>query len=228
MNLCVIPARGGSKRIPRKNIREFCGKPIIAWSIEAAVSSGCFDQVIVSTDCIEIADIARSWGAEVPFIRPHELANDFSATRPVVVHAIRELFEIYGQFEITCCLYATAPFVRPIDLQKAMSLLKENDAPFVFSASSFRYPTQRAIRKLKSNGVEWVYPEYRSSRSQDLEETYHDAAQFYFGLSHAFCSNLDTVSPQSQMYILPNFRVHDIDTIEDWQRAELFFNVLNK
>lgn len=228
MNLCVIPARGGSKRIPRKNIRDFCGKPMIAWSIEAAISSGCFQQVVVSTDNDEIADIARSWGAQAPFIRPHELANDFSATRPVIVHAIREMIDVYGELETVCCLYATAPFVLPEDLQKGLVLLKENNAPFVFSATTFNYPIQRAIRKLKSNGVEWIYPEYRCSRTQDLEVTYHDAAQFYFGSSHAFCSSLETVSPQSQMYLLPSFRVHDIDTIEDWQRAELFFNALNK
>ena len=226
MNLCVIPARGGSKRIPRKNIRDFCGKPMIAWSIEAAHASECFDRVIVSTDDDEIAKVARAWGAEVPFMRPAELADDYIATRPVVNHAINEFSQRYGVPTWVCCLYPTAPFVTPADLRQAQVQLKDQQADFVFSAATFAYPIQRAFRMLRDGGLERCYPQYRNTRSQDLEEAYHDAGQFYWGRCQAFLDGMDSVSAHSRAFVLPRHRVHDIDTEEDWMRAETVFLAL--
>lgn len=228
MNLCVIPARGGSKRIPRKNIRAFCGKPMIACSIEAALASGCFDQVIVSTDDAEIADVARLWGAAVPFMRPSELADDYATTRCVINHAIREATQLYGEIDKVCCLYATAPFVSPDDLRSALQMLEDQQVDFVFSAATFAYPIQRAFRMTASSGLERIQPEHRNTRSQDLERTFHDAGQFYWGLAQSFLNEIDIISPKGRAYLLPLYRVHDIDTIEDWERAEIFFSTLGK
>lgn len=227
-NLCIIPARGGSKRIPRKNIREFCGKPMIAWSIEAACASGCFDRIIVSTDDAEIADVSRQWGADVPFMRPPDLADDYATTRSVVIHAIREATKLYGEVNRTCCLYPTAPFVTPDDLRSALQMQQVHQVDFVFSAASFAYPIQRAFRMTASGGLERIQPEHRNTRSQDLEETFHDAGQFYWGLAQAFVNGIDVISPGGRAYVLPRFQVHDIDTIEDWDRAELVFRALRK
>lgn len=227
MNLCVIPARGGSKRIPRKNIKEFCGKPMIAWSIDAANSSGCFEHIIVSTDDEEIAAVAERFGAEVPFIRPAELANDHAATRPVVNHAIREVEKLYGMPHYVCCLYSTAPFLTAKDLRNAFDKLIVDRVDFVFSAATFASPIQRAFRIAENGGVKRIYPEHRLTRSQDLEEAYHDAGQFYWGRANAFLADTDSVSEGSRPFILPRYRVHDIDTQEDWTRAELMFRVLS-
>jgi len=226
MNLAIIPARGGSKRIPRKNIKSFCGKPMIAWSIEVAQASGCFDRIIVSTDDEEIAKIARQWGAEVPFMRPAELADDHATTRPVVNHAIREATRLYGAPEAVCCLYPTAPFVTVEDLRRGLHMLQEEKVDFVFTAATFAYPIQRAFRRTATGGLERIQPEHRNTRSQDLEEAFHDAGQFYWGLSQSFLDERDTVSEQSRALMLPRFRVHDIDTEEDWLRAETVFSAL--
>lgn len=225
MNLAIIPARGGSKRIPRKNIKPFCGKPMIAWSIEAAKASGCFDRIIVSTDDEEIAEVARQWGAEVPFMRPAELADDHATTRPVVNHAIREATRLYGAPEAVCCLYPTAPFVTVEDLRRGLQMLKEEKVDFVFTAATFAYPIQRAFRRTATGGLERIQPEHRNTRSQDLEEAYHDVGQFYWGSAMAFLSKEDMVSTGSRVLIIPRWRVHDIDTVEDWLRAELYFQV---
>lgn len=225
--LCVIPARGGSKRIPRKNIREFCGKPIIAWSIEAAQKAGCFDRIIVSTDDSEIAAIAKKWGAEIPFMRPPELSDDMTATRPVVNHAIREIEKESGLPEFVCCIYATAVFLQSDDLQKGWKRVQENGVDFAFSVTSFPYPIQRALRVLQGGGVEMFQPEHRLTRSQDLEEAYHDAGQFYWGKTAAFLSDKPTFGTMSVPIVLPRFRVQDIDTMEDWTRAELMFKALS-
>ena len=222
----IIPARGGSKRIPRKNIRDFCGKPMIAWSIEAAKASGCFDRVVVSTDDEEIAQVAQEWGAEVPFMRPAELANDYAATRPVVNHAIGEITRLFGAPDAVCCLYPTAPFVTIEDLRRGLEMLEEGKADFVFTAATFAYPIQRAFRRTEKGSLERIYPEHRNTRSQDLEETFHDAGQFYWGRTDAFLAEIDTVSEKSRVLLLPRYRVHDIDTEEDWQRAELIFQAL--
>lgn len=226
MNLCVIPARGGSKRIPRKNIKEFCGKPMIAWSIEAAKDSDCFDRIIISTDDEEIAEVARSYGAEVPFMRPAELADDHTATRPVVNHAISETTQLFGAPTAVCCLYPTAPFITVEDLRCGLTMLADVSTDFVFTAATFAYPIQRAFRLTATGGLERLQPEHRNTRSQDLEEAYHDAGQFYWGSRQAFQDEIDTVSEKSRVVLLPRFRVHDIDTEEDWVRAETVFAAL--
>lgn len=222
----IIPARGGSTRIPRKNIREFCGKPMIAWSIEAAKASGVFDRIIVSTDDEEIAATARRHGAEIPFVRPAELADDTTATRDVIVHAIRTLAEAADPPEIVCCLYPTAPFVRIDDLRGALHRLETEGADFAFSVTSFPYPIQRALRIGEDGGLSMFWPEHRWTRSQDLSDAYHDAGQFYWGRTQAYLERRDAFASGSIPIVLPRFRVHDIDTEEDWERAELVFRAL--
>ena len=178
MNICVIPARGGSKRIPRKNIKTFNGKPIIAYSIEAALASSCFDKVIVSTDDEEISEVAKDFGAEVPFIRPVEISNDFAATNPVISHAVDWMENQGNLINHVCCLYATAPFIDPNSISNAYKKFKDMKADFCFSVTSFPFPIQRAIKINKSGKVGLFQPEHFHSRSQDLEETYHDAGNF--------------------------------------------------
>ncbi|PSF12968.1 pseudaminic acid cytidylyltransferase [Marinobacter shengliensis] len=226
--LAVIPARGGSKRIPRKNIKEFCGKPMIAWSIEAALESKCFDHVIVSTDDREIAEVAQQYGAEVPFFRPQELADDHTATRPVINHAIEEAASRWGMPDCVCCIYATAPFIQAGDLRSAFDMLDQGTAKFVFSAGRFAYPIQRGFRVNDAGRVERLWPEHRYTRSQDLEEAYHDAGQFYWGRTGAFLDFEDPMSVEGIAYVLPGTRVHDIDTKEDWAVAELIFKALGQ
>lgn len=224
--VAIIPARGGSKRIPRKNVRDFCGKPMIAWSIEAAEQSGCFDRIVVSTDDAEIAKIACAWGAETPFVRPEDLSDDRTGTRPVVCHAIRQLQESGVQPDLVCMLYATAPFVRPQDLKKGLEVLTASDRAFAFTVASFDYPIQRALRMLPGGGVEMIYPEHAESRSQDLEDACHDAGQFYWGRTQAFLQDLPLFSHHSIAIPVPRHRAQDIDTLEDWRRAELLVRLM--
>ncbi|RUO43774.1 pseudaminic acid cytidylyltransferase [Aliidiomarina taiwanensis] len=225
MNLAVIPARGGSKRIPRKNIKNFCGKPMIAWSIQAALASNCFDKVIVSTDDLEIADIAEQYGASIPFIRPATLSDDYTGTTAVVRHAIDSLNSMGEDYALTACIYATAPFVSGLLLKEAMSRLTNHVSDFVFSVTEFSYPIQRALRINSSGRVEMMNPEYGSSRSQDLEPAYHDAGQFYVGKTASWGTK-GVLSTDSLPFVLPNYRVQDIDTPDDWKRAELMFRAL--
>lgn len=226
MKVAVIPARGGSKRIPRKNIKEFCGKPMIAYSIEAAIKSGCFDKVIVSTDDTEIAEVARAYGAEVPFIRPEELSNDYAGTIPVIQHSANWLLEQDYDPKLICCLYATAPFVTADAITKGLQQLKDTCAAYAFSATSYAFPIQRAFKIKSSLGVEMFEPERFNTRSQDLEEAYHDAGQFYWGTTDAWLTEKVIFGPESTPVILPRHRVQDIDTPEDWQRAELLFKAM--
>lgn len=223
MNVAIIPARGGSKRIPRKNIKEFCGKPMIAWSIEAAKQSGLFDHVIVSTDDAEIAKVAKKWGADVPFVRPAALSDDFVGTGPVVKHAVEWVSQKIGPVELVCTIYATAPFIKPIDLIHGMELLIKNKSQIVFTATSFPFPVQRAIKIDKKGRVEMFQPEHYKTRSQDLEEAYHDAGQFYWSRVDAVINETCGFSDASIALILPRYQVQDIDTLEDWQSAELMF-----
>ena len=226
MRLCVIPARGGSKRIPRKNIKNFNGKPMIAYSIEAAFQSQCFDKVIVSTDDTEIASVSRTYGAETPFIRPNELADDHTGTLPVIKHAI-DWLELNGiEPELVCCLYATAPFIQIKDLHESYLQLLQTQANYCFSVTSYAFPIQRAIKITKQDRVEMFYPEHFCTRSQDLKEAFHDAGQFYWGQAAAFKQMKLLFSEYSSPYILPRFLVQDIDTPEDWMRAELMYQVL--
>ncbi len=223
MKIAVIPARGGSKRIPGKNIRDFCGKPIIAYSIEQAIKSELFDRVIVSTDDEEIALVAKNHGADIPFIRPPDISDDFTGTNAVVKHAI-EWFQQQGQtIEFACCIYATAPFVQTRYLQEGYEKLVESNSSFAFSVTSFAFPIQRAIRINMQGKVEAIWPENINKRSQDLEDTFHDAGQFYWGTAAAFLQNRVTFSTESISVIVPRFLVQDIDTEEDWFRAELMF-----
>ena len=185
MRLAVIPARGGSKRIPRKNVKTFCGKPMIAWSIGAALESGCFDRVIVSTDDDEIADVAITHGAAVPFRRPAGLADDFTPTVPVIAHAIGWQQQSAAVSSV-CCLYATAPFVRAGDLRAGLNRLEAERADYAFSATTYGFPIQRAIRVTEDGRVSMFHPEHAGTRSQDLEEAWHDAGQFYWGTAAAW------------------------------------------
>jgi pseudaminic acid cytidylyltransferase len=226
VKLAVIPARGGSKRIPRKNIRPFCGKPIIAWSIEAARESGCFDRVVVSTDDAEIAEVARRSGAEAPFVRPAELSDDQTGTIAVVRHAIEWQMANGTAPRLVCCIYATAPFVRAGDLRRGLDELERGDADFALSVTKYPFPIQRAIRIDARGRTAMFYPEYFSTRSQDLDEAYHDAGQFYWGWARAWIAAETVFGPNSAAIVLPTHRVQDIDTVEDWARAEWMFQAL--
>ncbi|MEL0609374.1 pseudaminic acid cytidylyltransferase [Vibrio echinoideorum] len=226
MKIAIIPARGGSKRIPRKNIKDFHGKPMIAYSIEAALTSGCFDKVIVSTDDAEIAEVASAYGADTPFLRPVNISNDYATTMDVMEHAIQWCLNAGWELEAVCCLYATAPFVRASDLRKGHDLLNKSDVQYVFSATSFPFPIQRAIKLDNSGSVSMFSPENELVRSQDLEEAYHDAGQFYWGRSEAFLNKLSVFSPYSKVVLLPRSRVQDIDTLEDWVSAEHLFSIM--
>ena len=228
MNICVIPARAGSKRIPRKNIKEFNGKPIIAYSIEAALKSNCFSQVIVSTDDDEIIEVARKYGAEVSFVRPDELSNDYVGTIPVIKHTIEWMEDNNNYIENVCCLYATAPFIQSKIISKAYKQLKDSSADYCFSVTSFAFPIQRAIKIVRGYKVDMFYPEYLNIRSQDLEEAYHDAGQFYWGKAQAFKDELPIFSEVATPYVLPRYLVQDIDTMEDWIRAEAMHKVLQE
>ena len=181
MNVAIIPARGGSKRIPKKNIKDFCGNPMISYPIKVALKSKIFQRVIVSTDDNEIAKVSESFGAEVPFIRPKNISDDFATTGDVMSHAAKWLKENANHLASVCCIYATAPFIKKDDLIKAYNLFKENKWSFVFSATSFPFPIQRAIKLNEEGGIKMFQPEHFESRSQDLTESYHDAGQFYFG-----------------------------------------------
>lgn len=224
--IAIIPARGGSKRIPRKNIRPFCGKPMIARSIEAALESGVFDSVVVSTDDEEIAAVAESCGAQAPFRRPPELSNDRAATIPVIAHAIRWWEENRTPVEFACCIYATAPFLRAEFLSEGFRTLKNKlDAEFAISVTSYAFPIFRAIQLAESGRVEMFWPENDIKRSQDLPEALHDAGQFYWGRKNAFLENEGFFTAKSYPVVLPRHLVQDIDTPEDWERAERMFSV---
>lgn len=225
MKVAIIPARGGSKRIFRKNIKIFCGKPIIAYSIEAALESGCFDSVIVSTDDAEIAGIARDFGADVPFLRPVEISDDHSSTIDVMCHSIDWLEEHGSDLEAVCCIYATAPFITPNDLRSSYQKLVVEDSDFVFSATEFPFPVQRALQLSAAGEVLMLYPEHELTRSQDLPVAYHDAGQFYWGKKSAFLERKSIFGENSRIELLPPTRVRDIDTPEDWEFAEALFKI---
>jgi N-acylneuraminate cytidylyltransferase len=228
MRLAVIPARGGSKRIPRKNVRPFCGRPMIAWPIAAAQASGCFDRIVVSTDDHEIAQTARDAGAEVPFVRPPELADDHTPTIPVIAHAIEQLRAAGERPTSVCCIYATSAFVQPQDLQAGLERLESEPCDYAFSVTSFAAPIQRAFRIAGDGRVEMFHPELFSIRSQDLEPAYHDAAQFYWGRADAWLSGRPIFSREAVPIVLPRHRVQDIDSPEDWATAEWMFNALHR
>jgi pseudaminic acid cytidylyltransferase len=225
MNLAVIPARGGSKRIPRKNIKEFCGKPMIAWSIEHARSSRLFDHIIVSTDDAEIAEVARRWGAEIPFLRPASLSDDHTPTVPVIAHAVRATLELKWSVDYACCIYPCSPFLHSTDLAAAHDMALALNADFVFPVAEYAHPIQRAMRRLATGKMQFLQPEHEMTRTQDLEKTYHDAGQFYWGKGSAWLAGRRMHSDGIGMPI-PNWRVVDIDSHDDWLRAENLFRVL--
>lgn len=228
MNICIIPARGGSKRIPKKNIREFHGKPIIAYSIKAAIDSGCFDKVIVSTDSKEIAATAKEWGAEVPFMRPDNIADDFATTMDVIEHAINWYENREWQIDKVCCIYATAPFIEVEDIKRGLVFLKDPKIQYAFSATSFAFPVQRAFFLDKNECVNMFQPEHLLTRSQDLAPSYHDAGQFYWGKASAFKARLAFFASHSRPILLPRERVQDIDTPEDWEKASKMYRLIIK
>ncbi len=227
MKLAVIPARGGSERIPKKNIKQFCGKPIMAFSIEAALKSGVFDKIIVSTDDDSIARVALNYGAEVPFKRPHTLSDEYTGTLPVVQHAIEWYEEKGVYFEKICCIYATAPFINSDDIIRGLEKLECEEADFIISVTSFPFPIQRAVRKNTNGFLEMVSPEMYSVRSQDLETLYHDAGQFYWASRNAWLIATNPYQLRTKPLILPRTRVQDIDTLEDWECAEKLFYINN-
>jgi pseudaminic acid cytidylyltransferase len=225
--IAIIPARGGSKRIPRKNIRCFGSKPMIAHSLEAALKSELFDRVVVSTDDDEIAKVAASFGAEVPFRRPPELSHDYAPTLPVIAHAIEWWESHRAPVASACCIYATAPFLQPKFLREGFQILHERvDAEFAFGVTTFAFPIFRALRVTKNGHVEMLWPENEMKRSQDLPEAFHDAGQFYWGRRDAFFRNDGVFTSRSYPVFLPRHLVQDIDTSEDWDRAERMFKTL--
>lgn len=226
MKLAVIPARGGSKRIPRKNVKRFCGRPMIAWSIAAAHASGCFDRVLVSTDDEEIAQVAIQSGAEVPFMRPAALADDHTGTMAVVRHAIEWLAGTGVTPDLVCCIYATAPFLRPEDLRRGLQTLVDSGADFAFTVAKYPSPIQRAVRLDAAGRVAMFDPRQFETRTQDLEEAYHDAGQFYWGRTAAWRTAGTLFGPASAAVVLPVHRVQDIDDADDWLRAERLFRAM--
>lgn len=225
-NIALIPARGGSKRIPKKNIRNFLGKPIIAYTIEAAIKSKCFDRILVSTDCPNIREVALSYGAEAPFERPKDISDDYSTAIDVIKHTINWLRETQVDFNLICCLYATAPFMRPEDIIAGQKILLDDpSASYAMTVTSFPFPIQRGV-KITNNRLEMFQPENFLTRSQDLEESYHDAAQIYWGRPDAFLANIPVLSDKAIPIILPRHLVQDIDTEEDWIRAEFLYKAI--
>lgn len=228
MKIAIIPARGGSKRIPRKNIKDFCDKPMIAWSIEAAKVSGLFDRIIVSTDDDEIAEVAKQWGAEVPFMRPAELSNDYAGTTAVIAHATQWVLDQGLEVEAVCCIYATAPFVQVDDLQRGWEALVSGDWAYAFTVTDYAAPIFRSFKRTPDGGVEMFFPEHFSTRSQDLPSALHDAGQFYWGRPLAWIEGKRVFDRHSTPIEIPRWRVQDIDNEEDWLRAEILAAVINK
>ncbi|SSY80151.1 pseudaminic acid cytidylyltransferase [Alysiella crassa] len=226
MTLAIIPARGGSKRIPRKNIKLFNGKPMIAHSILVAQHSGCFERIIVSTDDDEIAQIAQQYGAEVPFTRPAELSDDFATTGAVIAHAVDFMQKQGGWHgDIACCIYATAPFIQAVDLQIGATKLRETGADFTFSVTDYAFPIQRALKLDDAGEVAMFQPEMFAVRSQDLATAWHDAGQFYWGKTSAWLAQKPIFNSKSVGVKLPRYRVQDIDTPDDWERAALLAKI---
>ncbi|WP_038533592.1 pseudaminic acid cytidylyltransferase [Sulfurospirillum multivorans] len=227
VNIAIIPARGGSKRIPRKNIKDFCGKPLIAYSIEVALQSGLFEKIIVSTDDEEIATVAKQYGAEVPFLRPHELSDDFTGTGAVVEHALQTLHERGETYDFACAIYATAPLLEPRYLIEGFEKLRESNAVYAFSVTSMPFPIWRTFKITEAKRCEMFWKDKFSARSQDLEEAYQDAGQFYWHALHKTTHDV-MFGSESIPIVLPRHLVQDIDTPEDWTRAELMYKVLHE
>jgi len=225
--IAIIPARGGSKRIPKKNIKLFLGKPLIAYSIETALKSELFEKVVVSTDIEEIASIAKKYGAEVPFARPKELSDDFTGTGEVITHAINFLKEKGEEFDFCCTIYATAPLLQKKYLIEGFERLKNSDASKSLSVTTMPFPIQRTFKITENNRCEMFWPENFTKRSQDLEEAYQDAGQYYWTNLHKKPKDI-TFGSDTIPIVIPRYLVQDIDTIEDWKRVEIMYEVLKK
>lgn len=223
-NLCIIPARGGSKRIPRKNIKNFLGKPIIAYSIQTAMQSGLFDEVMVSTDDQEIAEIAIKYGAKVPFYRTADSANDFATTVDVLKEVKNEYKKQNKEFDFICCIYPTAPLIRTEDLKNGYELIINKGYSSVFPVVSYGYPVWRGVRIDNIGKTQLVWGEYKNARSQDLEPIYHDAGQWYWYNPDKITDTLFTENSSS--IILAEENVQDIDTLTDWKLAEMKYELL--
>jgi pseudaminic acid cytidylyltransferase len=224
MNIAIIPARGGSKRIPRKNVKNFRGKPMIAYSIRAAIESGCFDKIIVSTDDDEIARVALEFGAEVPFMRPKYLSGDLVGTTPVIAHSIEWLLNQEIDVNLVCCVYATAPLIDPQDIRRGLNRISGSNFDYAFSVTNYAFPIQRALKILDDDTVEMFNPDEFQARSQDLTDAWHDAGQFYWGTAKAWLSERQLFGRKSVPIVLPRYKVQDIDDYEDWEYAELIFD----
>lgn len=219
MNVAIIPARAGSKRIPGKNYKMFCGKPMISWAISYALESKLFDRVIVSTDDEYIAQIARTAGAEIPFIRPASLADDLTPTVPVIAHAIDACQMLGWDIDYACCIYPCVPLLQISDLVNAFMLLCQENANYVYPVTDYAHPIQRAMRRLPTGQMEFIQPNFELARTQDLEKSFHDAGQFYWGKSIAWKAGMNMHTAGLGM-IVPNWRIVDIDNVDDWKRAE--------
>lgn len=226
MKIAVIPARGGSKRIPRKNIKVFNNKPMILWALNTAKESGMFDHIIVSSDDEEIIEISKEFGAEVPFIRPKEISDDHTPTVPVISHALKECINLGWPVEYACCIYPCVPFLRSSDLINSFEIIKNSQADFVYPVAEYAHPIQRAMRQLDSGKMQFIDPSNEMTRTQDLEKTYHDAGQFYWGKKDAWINEKKMHSDGVGMQI-ENWRVVDIDNHDDWKRAEILYNLIN-
>lgn len=222
--VAIIPARGGSKRIPRKNIRPFLGKPIITYAINAALQSGLFDEVMVSTDDADIADVARQSGASVPFLRGAETASDMATTADVLLEVLNQYAQRGTTFDYGCCLYPTAPFIKPDLLERAFSTLTEKQFDTVYPVQPFNFPVQRAVL-LRDAKVQWFQPEHALTRSQDLEPAYHDAGQFYFFNVNTFLQQQRLITDNSGSIVISELEAQDIDKESDWKIAEIKFQL---
>jgi N-acylneuraminate cytidylyltransferase len=223
-NIAIIPARGGSKRIPRKNIKDFLGKPIIAYSIKAALESKLFEEVMVSTDDEEIAEIARKYGANVPFTRSRENANDYATTFDVLVEVFEAYKNLSKTFDVGCCIYPTAPFISAETLQKAFDLLQTQNLDSVYPVQKFSFPPQRGVI-FQDNKLRWQSPENAQARSQDLTPLYHDVGQFYFFKTEKLIKNRSILTENTNGIVISEMDAHDIDTEEDWQVAEFKYRI---
>jgi N-acylneuraminate cytidylyltransferase len=227
VNVAIITARGGSKRIPRKNLREFCGRPILQYVIDAARGAGCFDEVMVSTDDAEIAALATATGAAVPFLRSPDAASDTATTAAAVGEVLQNYRARGASFEYACCLYPTAPFVTPDALRAGLALLQsDSSTPGVLPVVRFSFPIERALRLTEQQRVSWREPQYRRTRSQDLEPAYHDAGQFYWLRVRAFDERPEVVVDGMRAMVVPEWQVQDIDSEDDWIMAEMKYRYL--
>ena len=228
MKMAVIPARGSSKRISKKNIKLFCGKPMIAWSIQTANESGLFDDVIVSTDDQEIAEVAKTYGAKVPFMRPSSLADDHTGTVEVISHAVSWLLDHNYSLDAVCCILATAPLLQVGDLKQGWISLNSGSWLYTFSTTEYPSPIFRSFKEHHNGGLEMIFPEFWDKRSQDLPTVLHDAAQFYWGRPETWLNNLPIFALHSYPIKIPSWRVQDIDNPDDWRRAEILFELISR